>query len=49
MRLKNMPPHVHCSHCNAAVKKLDAYMKQLRGIAKVALRQRPDLLKKLNA
>ena len=33
---------------NAAVKALDAYMKQLRGIAKVALRQRPDLLKKLN-
>jgi len=33
---------------NAAVKALDAYMKQIRGIAKVALRQRPDLLKKLN-
>lgn len=33
---------------NAAVKTLDAYMKQLRSIAKVALRQRPDLLKKLN-
>ena len=33
---------------NAAVKELDAYMKQLKGIAKVALRQRPDLLKKLN-
>jgi hypothetical protein len=34
---------------NAAVKALDAYMKQLRGIAKVALRKRPDLFKKLNA
>lgn len=34
---------------NAAVKELDAYMKQLRGLAKVALRQRPDLLKKLNS
>jgi hypothetical protein len=34
---------------NAAVKELDAYMKQLKGLAKVALRQRPDLLKKLNA
>jgi hypothetical protein len=33
---------------NAAVKALDVYMKQLRGIAKVALRKRPDLLKKLN-
>jgi hypothetical protein len=34
---------------NAAVKALNVYMKQLRGIAKVALRKRPDLLKKLNA
>ena len=34
---------------NAAVKELDVYMKQLRGIAKVTLRRRPDLLKKLNA
>jgi hypothetical protein len=33
---------------NAAVTALDVYMKQLRGIAKVALRKRPDLLKKLN-
>lgn len=32
---------------NAAVKALDAYMKQIKGIAKVALRKRPDLLKKL--
>ena len=33
---------------NAAVKALDVYMKQLRGIAKVALHKRLDLLKKLN-
>jgi hypothetical protein len=35
--------------CHIAVKALDAYLKQLRGLAKVALRRRPDLLKKLNA
>jgi len=33
---------------NAAVTALAVYMKQLRGIARVALRKRPDLLKKLN-
>ena len=34
---------------NAAVKAMDKSMRQLRGIAKVALRKRPDLLKKLSA
>jgi hypothetical protein len=33
---------------NTAVADLDTYMKQLRRLAKVALRKRPDLLKKLN-
>lgn len=33
---------------NAAYQALKAYMKQIKGIAKVALRKRPDLLKKLN-
>jgi hypothetical protein len=33
---------------NAAYEELKTYMKQLKGIANVALRQRPDLLKKLN-
>jgi hypothetical protein len=32
---------------NTAVADLDTYMKQLRQLAKVALRKRPDLLKKL--
>jgi hypothetical protein len=32
---------------NLAYEELKTYMKQLRGIANVALRQRPDLLKKL--
>lgn len=33
---------------NAAVKALNVYMKQLRGIATIALRKRPELLQKLN-
>ena len=34
---------------NAAFNELKAYMQQLRRLAKVALRKRPDLLKKLDA
>ena len=33
---------------HAAVQALEVYMKQLCGVAKVALRTRPDLLQKLN-